>query len=90
MSPRRSAALALGVLVAGLAACGGDGDATPPGPSVTFGTQPPSTMAPPTATSVAPSVAPATPAPTAPPTTVPLGDPVVALEAVGEFDEPVE
>lgn len=90
MSPRRSAALAVGVLVAALAACGGDSGATPPGPSVTFGTQPPSTTAPPTATTVAPSVAPTTVAPTAPPTTVPLGDPVVALEAVGEFDEPVD
>jgi len=82
MSPRRSAALTVGVLIASLTACGGDGGSTPPGPSVTFGTQPPSTTAPPT-TAVAPSVAPTTVASTVPPTTVPLGDPVVALEPVG-------
>jgi len=90
MSPRRSAALVVGVLIASLTACGGDGGSTPPGPSVTFGTQPPSTTTAPPTTAVAPSVAPTTVASTVPPTTVPLGDPVVALEPVGEFDEPVD
>lgn len=91
MTSRHSATLlALAVVIGGgLAACGGDAAAPPPGPSVTFGTQPATSTAPPP-TTVAPSVVPTTAAPTVPPSTEPLGDPVVALQPIGTFSEPVD
>ncbi|MEX0847216.1 MAG: PQQ-dependent sugar dehydrogenase, partial [Ilumatobacteraceae bacterium] len=92
MSVRRAVATALTAATSlfAIAACGG-GDQVSPGPSVTFGTQPPATTttAPP-ATTVPPSLTPTTVATTVPTTTEPLGDPVIALEPIGTFADPVD
>ena len=87
MTTRRARRL-LGPLTAlaaagALTACGADGpDARPPGPSVSFATTTPATTAP-AATGSSTSVPLAT-------TTEPLGDPVVALDRIGTFAEPLD
>jgi len=87
---RNLALLAAVVLVA--AGCGDDGaDPIATGPAVTFATS--STAAPTTAPNTEPTVTqPTSTAPTATeaPTTAPLGDPVVAMEPIGTFDQPVD
>jgi glucose/arabinose dehydrogenase len=95
MTRRRSTTL-LAVIAgtATLAACAADPpDARPPGPSVSFATSAPPTAAPtsePPAPPTSNAPGPSSSAPAATTTTEPLGDPVVALETIGSFDQPVD
>ncbi len=88
-----SAALAAAVALVA-AGCGDDGrEPIATGPAVTFATS--STAAPSTAPETQPTSPETQPSSTAPvatdtPTTVPLGDPVVAFESIGAFDQPVD
>ena len=89
MTGRRLALVA--ALALATAACGGDDGTVTTGPDVTFATS--STVAPTTTPATEPpSSDPATtqPVATEAPTTVPSGDPVVALEPMGTFDQPVD
>jgi glucose/arabinose dehydrogenase len=82
-----------------LLGCGDDAPSVPgPSPSATFATQPtiaPTSAAAPSTGTVAPeptldTAEPSTSSPPATPPTQPLGDPVVALQSLGQFREPVD
>lgn len=91
MTGPRAPALVLALVPMVVGGCGTGGpDAVPPGPSVTFATTAPTG----TPATTGPPVASidAGPAPSAPPSSsvAPLGDPVVTLEPIGTFREPVD